>query len=158
MLDMKAPIAKQVLIPAIHIFIYVFISCHTKWQMPNRWGKGWPFSWPPLSWHGLSCTGHWQLWLCVKRKLRGKLILHLSTSLVCFCSPIVFFEHRLGMATCARLIQNLHTNIVMFMNLNGSWCVSYYSEDGCFVDFACYPYFCALPLCCHFPSQTTFSY
>ena len=93
------------------------------------------------------------------------------------------FEHWLGMATCTRFIQNLHIKLRIisnwlsavfgamneklasfmvahcyFYDFNGSWCVSCYSEDDCFVDSACYLYLCTLAMCCHFLSQATFSY
>ena len=92
-------------------------------------------------------------------------------------------QQRLGMATWTRFIQKLHTKLRIISNwlpvvfgamneklascvvaccyvydLNGSRCASYYIEDDCFVAIACYLYLCALAVCCHFLSQTTFSY
>ena len=111
MLDMKAPIAKQVLIPAIYIFIYLFISCHIKWQMPNWWGKGWPSNWPALSRHRLPCIGHWQKWFCIKTKIVWQTVYAFIHHPRVFLFVDCLFEHRLGLATCTRFIQNLHTKL-----------------------------------------------
>ena len=183
MLDMKAPIAKQVLIPAIYIYSYMYLSAATlnDWRLIDgtRDGLllGLPFPGTGSLCQALTIIISYQkliVWQTVSAFIHLPMVFLFTN---CLC------QQRLGMATWTRFIQNLHTKLRIISNwwlvvfgamneklescvvahcyvydLNGSWYASYYIEDDCFVAIACYLYLCALAVCCHFLSQTTFSY
>ena len=183
MLDMKAPIAKQILIPAIYIYSYMYLSVATLNDRCLTDGTrddlllGLPFPGTGSLCQALTII------ISYKKKTVWQTVSAFILLPWAFLLTNCLFEHWLGMATCTRFIQNLHTKLRIisnwlsavfgamneklascvvahcyFYDFNGSWCVSCYSEDDCFVDSACYLYLCTLAMCCHFLSQATFSY